>query len=108
MSKQLKTPDLSRRNLLVVGGAVSVGVAATPAAWKTPIINQVMIPAHAQTSMCVADTSVGGPLAGHPSGALTCEAACEAEATALNGQLCSFSETIDGSGATQCGCEIDT
>ena len=70
-------------------------------------MNAVVLPAHAQTSMCITDTMVGGPLAGNPSGATTCQAACEAEAAAQNAQLCNVTETVDAMGATQCGCDLD-
>ena len=103
-----KDAKASRRKFLAFGGATTLGIAAVPGSWTKPVINSVVLPAHAQTSMCMADTTVGGPLLGHPSGAMTCEAACEAEATTLGGSLCSFTETVDGSGATQCSCEVDT
>ncbi len=75
--------------------------------WVKPVINAVVLPAHAQTSLCVADTVVGGPLAGHPSGAATCQAACESEAESRDAQLCSVIETDTASG-TECSCELDT
>ena len=79
-----------------------------PAKWSKPIIDSVILPAHAQTSvLCVTDVTVGGPLIGHPSGAATCQAACEAEAAAQSAQLCSVTETVDSLGATQCGCDLD-
>jgi len=95
-----------RRVLSLMGAGALLGTTA-PKQWVAPIINAVVLPAHAQTSMCVTDITVGGPLAGHPSGAATCQAACEAEAVAQNAQLCAVNEFVDGGGATQCDCELD-
>ena len=88
---------------------MSAGVLVTtvmPKQWVAPVVNAVILPAHAQTSICTTDITVGGPLAGHPSGAANCQDACEAEAVAQSAQLCSVDEFI-GSGATQCDCELD-
>jgi hypothetical protein len=90
-----------RRRLV---GALAIMTAT--AVWHKPIINAVTLPAHAQTSICVTDTTVGGPLAGHPSGAATCQAACEAEAVTQNAQLCTVTETVTTSGI-DCGCDLD-
>ena len=60
--------------------------------WVKPVINSVVLPVHAQMSMCMTDTTVGGPLAGNASGATTCQAACEFEAQAVNAQLCQVEE----------------
>jgi len=98
--------ESNRRKLLglaLLGGSSLV----LPSRWSKPIMNAVVLPAHAQTSMCITDTMVGGPLAGNPSGATTCQAACEAEAAAQNAQLCNVTETVDAMGATQCGCDLD-
>jgi hypothetical protein len=99
---------LERRRLLTcitVGGAAGI---AMPAAWVSPIINSVVLPAHAQTSAaCVTDAQAGGPLLGNASGATSCQAACEAEAATQGAQLCSVTETIDSASAVQCGCDLD-
>ena len=95
----------NRRKLLGVIGLA--GVAAAPAQWVTPVINAVILPAHAQTSICTTDTMIGGPLIGHPSGAANCQDACEAEATDQSAQLCAVTESLDGLGATQCDCDLD-
>jgi hypothetical protein len=97
-----------RRKLLSVLGLTSVAVVAAPAQWVTPVINAVMLPAHAQTSvMCTTDITVGGPLIGHSSGAASCQEACEAEAFDQSAQLCAVNESLDGLGGTQCGCDLD-
>lgn len=70
------------------------------------MINTVILPVHAQTT-CITDVTVGGPLVGHSSGASTCQAACEDEATQQNAQLCSVEETLDLSNAVQCDCGLD-
>ena len=99
---------LERRRLLAlmtVGGAASYSL---PTAWVSPIINSVVLPAHAQTSAtCVTDTQVGGPLIGNASGATTCQAACENEAEARGAQLCLVTETVDDNNAVQCECDLD-
>ncbi len=101
---------LTRRKVitrsLVVGGAAAYFV---PKQWSKPMLDSVILPAHAQTSatMCVTDTTVGGPLLGNPSGATSCQAACQAEADTQSAQLCLVTESVDSSGATQCDCELD-
>jgi len=102
-----KSEQVERRKLLTFIGAGSMAAVAIPAKWHKPIIDSMVLPAHAQTSMCVTDTTVGGPLVGNASGATTCQAACEAEAAAVNAQLCSVSETTDATGATECACDLD-
>ncbi len=99
-----KVNRTDRRKLLQVIGISSVAAVAVPSKWSKPVIDAVVLPAHAQTS-CTTDTVVGGPLLG--SGSATCQAACEAEAAAQGAQLCSVDETLDGTGATQCGCSLD-
>lgn len=106
MSKQTPNPILARRKLLTAIGVTGVAATAAPASWYKPVIQSVVLPAHAQTS-CVTDSVVGGPLVGNPSGAATCQEACEAEAAAQNANLCSVEETQDAQGATQCGCSLD-
>ena len=96
-----------RRKLLGLIGITGVAAGALPASWVAPVIDTVVLPAHAQTSICMADSTVGGPLIGNASGATTCQAACEAEATALDAQLCSVTETLDQANATICGCDLD-
>jgi len=100
---------LSRRKAMTVMAAVGGTTVFLPHQWSKPILDAVVLPAHAQTSMamCVTDTTVGGPLIGHPSGAATCQAACEAEAVSQNAELCAVDESVDASGATQCECELD-
>ena len=97
---------IERRKLLGLAG-VAGGVALS-GTWSKPLVNAVVLPAHAQTSMCMADTFIGGPLLGNASGAMTCQAACEAEATSQSALLCDVRETVDGMGATQCECDLDT
>ena len=97
-----------RRQLLLALSATGIFVSGVaPKQWTTPIINSVMLPAHAQTSVCMTDATVGGPLIGNSSGALNCQDACEAEATDQNAQLCAVEESVDGNGATQCSCDLD-
>lgn len=105
--KQVKSQQANRRHLLVVIGIGALAPLAVPTKWSKPIIESVILPAHAQTSMCVTDTTVGGPLIGNASGASTCQAACEAEANSQGAQLCNVTETIDSGGATQWACDLD-
>ena len=105
--KETKLQRTDRRKILAAIGVGSAASLMLPTQWSKPIIRSVMLPAHAQTSICVTDITVGGPLVGHSSGATTCQAACEAEAAAQSAQLCSVTETVDAGGATQCGCDLD-
>lgn len=105
--KQIKSLQANRRKLLTVIGVASMAPMVAPTKWTKPLVDSVILPAHAQTSLCVTDTTIGGPLIGNPSGAATCQAACEAEAAAQSAQLCLVTETVDSGGATQCGCDID-
>ena len=98
------TIDKIKARRAVLGKAVVVGMSPI---WVKPVVNSVILPTHAQTSMCVADMAFGGPLSGNPRGATTCQAACDAEATARNAQLCTVIETPTATG-TDCTCEIDT
>ena len=81
-------------------------VATLSPLWVKPVVKSVVLPAHAQTSMCMTDTTVGGPLAGNASGATSCQAACEFEAQDANAQLCEVRETQTASG-TDCACDLD-
>lgn len=47
---------LQRRKLLGLAGAISVSSLALPASWHKPVINAVLLPAHAQTT-CITDTT---------------------------------------------------
>ncbi|GHA18240.1 hypothetical protein GCM10008090_29770 [Arenicella chitinivorans] len=85
------------------------GLATTAALaplWAKPVVNTIVLPAHAQTSVCVTDTTVGGPLAGAPDNPPNCQVACEAEAARENALLCEVRETPTDSG-TDCACDID-
>ncbi|MEO0368683.1 MAG: hypothetical protein AAF197_07850 [Pseudomonadota bacterium] len=100
--------DKQKRQFLSrVGVAASVAAVVVPNQWSKPVINAVVLPAHAQTSLCVTDSTVGGPLVGNPYGATTCQSACEQEAAANGAQLCMVTETLDSSSATICNCDID-
>lgn len=101
MTLKTDKADKSKRSLLGLA-AVTISVPI----WLKPTINAVILPAHAQTSMCETEITVGGPLSGHPSGALTCQAACEAEAMDRNAQLCAVRET-DTVNGTDCACDLD-
>lgn len=90
-----------RRRLLAF-----TSVAALSPVWIKPVINSVVLPVHAQTSMCMTDTTVGGPLAGNASGSTTCQAACEFEAQSVSAQLCEVRET-DTATSTDCACDLD-
>lgn len=60
MNKNSRAP--SRRKLvktLLIGGAVSAGQ-ALPQQWAKPVIKNVLVPAHAQTSCTVLECSSGG------------------------------------------------
>lgn len=96
-----------RRQLLSLLGGGTVIALTVPTSWVKPVISSVVLPAHAQTSLCTVDTIVGGPLVGHPSGASTCQAACEFEADAESAQLCNVTESLDSSSAVICSCELD-
>jgi len=98
--------NTKRRKLLALA-AIGAAATALPSRWSQPIIRSVVLPAHAQTSMCTADTTVGGPLLGNSSGADNCQTACEDEAQSQGAQLCSVEESVDASGATQCNCDLD-
>ncbi len=98
---QVRENNIKRRKV------IGLSLLALPVAWKTPIVKSVVLPAHAQTSICVADTQAGGPLSGNPYGATNCQDACAGEAANIGGELCSVSE----SGSTtnpDCLCQIDT
>jgi len=101
MNKNRQT-DISKRRLLSLG----TGLTLAPI-WSTPLLTAVVLPAHAQTSVCETDMTVGGPLSGNASGAMTCQAACEAEALDLNAQLCEVREITTSTGI-ECACDIDT
>lgn len=105
MNNKTQQTDPSKRKLLGLGASLSTTAALSPL-WAKPVVNAVILPAHAQTS-CITDMTVGGPLSGNPSGATSCQAACEDEATSLGAQLCNVIETPTMSG-TDCSCEIDT
>lgn len=106
--KKIESHLAGRRKLLTAIGVGSVTSLAVPTNWSKPIIDSMMLPAHAQTSiLCVTDVTAGGPLLGNASGATSCQAACEAEATSQNAQLCLVTETVDSSNATQCSCDLD-
>ena len=106
--KTTNTESLRQRRRLIslslLGGAV-----ASQEVWVRPVVSAIVLPSHAQTSpaMCVVDATVGGPLAGHPSGASTCQAACEAEAADQGAELCDVVESVDASNAIQCECSLD-
>lgn len=104
--KKIET-DTYKRKLLGL-----TAVTLTAPIWSKPVINAVILPAHAQTSaaMCMADTTVGGPLAGNASGATTCAAACEFEADAIgaNAEVCEVREITNTSGGVDCACDIDS
>ena len=95
------TTNINRRKLLTV-----TAVATASPLWVKPVINAVVLPAHAQTSMCMTDTTVGGPLAGNASGAANCQAACEFEAQTVNAELCEVRETETATGI-DCACDLD-
>lgn len=85
----------------------TIGLITTSKIWSQPLINIVVLPAHAQTSqVCEVDSVVGGPLIGHPSGASNCQDACEFEAELQDAQLC-LVETTETSSGTDCSCELD-
>ena len=102
-----KLANIGRRQLLLRSSLLGASSVAVARGWVKPIVDAVILPAHAQTSTtCIADTTVGGPLAGHPSGALNCADACEAEANDRGAQLCAVNEISTPSGIS-CECEID-
>lgn len=101
-----KQSDLvTRRKLLTFLGASGVVLAAPVTQWAKPVVNSVMLPAHAQTS-CMVDATFTGNLAGHPSGAANCADACAAEAVTQNATLCSSSST-GAPGSEVCSCDFD-
>lgn len=99
----------NRRNALGLATLTGAAVLAVPSHWLKPVINVIDLPAHAQTSvaMCVTDLTLGGPLIGNPSGASSCQAACEDIAVDQNAQLCEVREQTDSSNAVQCECDLD-
>ena len=106
--KKFNETNLSRRKLLglmAVGGA---GAVAVPEQWSKPLVRSVLLPAHAQTStVCLTDNTIGGPLLGNPSGASSCQAACEDLAASNSAQLCAVRESLNSSNATICECDLD-
>ncbi len=90
-----------RRNLL---GAAILGTGCH--IWSRPVVDTVILPAHAQTSVCVTDETVGGPIEGNPAQADSCPAACEFVAQQENAQLC-LAETTELASGTECSCELD-
>lgn len=97
----------SKQNTIVRRKIIGLAsLAALSPLWIKPVVNSVVLPAHAQTSMCMTDMTVGGPLAGNASGATSCQAACEFEAQAANAQLCEVRETQTATG-TDCACDLD-
>lgn len=62
--KTTKKTMNSKRKSLKALTALGVGVAATPSAWKKPIVNSIVLPAHAQTS----DTDIPAVTNGPPVG----------------------------------------
>jgi hypothetical protein len=63
LPEQSSKPGLSRRKALqkiLVGGGVSAGLSALPARWAKPLVAQVMVPAHAQTSPPPGTTAAPG------------------------------------------------
>ncbi|RBP51005.1 hypothetical protein [Arenicella xantha] len=99
------TEQARRKQLLMIAGVAGGTLLLT--GWGKPIVNAIVLPAHAQTSICTTDTVVGGPLAGNASGATSCQTACEAEAADQSAQLCRVEESLDAMSATQCSCELD-
>ena len=105
-SKQLQKdrPNLSRRRL---AGMASLGV--LPLAWNQPVVNIVLLPAHATTTTeitaCEPNYVAGGSLVGNPYGASNCTEACEALAGDVGGELCAVEETTTSRGV-QCSCQI--
>lgn len=113
LNNDLKVSDaklVSRRKLVTLLGVSGIVVGGMPERWSRPIINSVLLPAHAQTTgvaSCNPDIQIGGPLAGNASGASNCAEACEAEAVTQNGELCGVTESTDATGNVICGCDID-
>ena len=96
-----------RRKCLTTILAGGVVVGALPHRWSKPMIDTVLLPAHAQTTECIGEVTVGGPLLGNPSGAPNCQIACEDEAAAQGAELCLVEQYSDASGATQCDCSLN-
>lgn len=102
--KQQKAESILRSKRTLLGFGVA---AVLSPVWVKPVVTAVILPAHAQTSMCVTDTTIGGPLSGAPGNPASCQVACETEATNRGAQLCEVRETITASG-TDCACDLDT
>jgi len=81
----------NRRKILYLAGVSGGVISAGAGTWAKPVINAVVLPAHAQTT-CLVDTIVGGPLAGNPHNASSCRTACQAEAIVQDAKLCGFEE----------------
>ena len=95
-----------RRRLITCLSAGGLAVGVVPAQWSRPLVDSVLLPAHAQTTTCVTNSRVSGPLLGHPSKAENCQDACEAQAMDQGAQLCEVTETMDDAGAVQCACDL--
>ena len=62
-TEKLAQPD--RRKVLLniaLGGSIAVGLTAMPEKWVKPVIDKVLVPAHAQTSECFAPPTLPDPM----------------------------------------------
>jgi hypothetical protein len=99
-----------RRVLLqrVLMGTLVVPI-VLPTKWSKPIVNAVLLPAHAQmsTAMCNANLTRQGPIEGNPYGATNCTDACNGSAMQEDAKLCSVESRIIA-GKEECFCHMDT
>lgn len=64
LTKTKRNTMNSKRKSLKALATLGVGVAATPSAWKQPIVNSIILPAHAQTSDTDVPAATNGPPVG--------------------------------------------
>ena len=99
-----------RRKLLQ---GVLLGTLAAPAVlpsrWSKPLVNAVLLPAHAQTSaaVCNANLTTQGPIEANPFGATNCNDACESSAMEVDAKLCTVESRIIAD-KEECFCHMDT
>ncbi len=80
-----------------------------PTSWSKPVVNAVLLPAHAQMSaaVCNANLTTQGPIEGNPFGATNCTDACNSSAMEIDAKLCTVESRIIA-GKEECFCNMDT
>lgn len=55
----MKQKNITRRKILTAAGLIGVAGSQLPSGWTKPLVNSVILPAHAQTSGCSAEDVAG-------------------------------------------------